>query len=221
MSRALKRVLGGMASGAGEYLVDKAKTDAQTRRDEILHNREMAIKSYEQGNRLDLADKQGEIQKQTIAATGVEARITDRARAGYQLTETQARIAGDKEVVNLRNQHDITKFNLDTAATMALARFNASEKAKDVSNYQVNDEGYIVGFTPDGKTVNTGQKAGAKPKAEGEEGGLAAFRPGASPGERLAPAAAKPSGGSVAVGTVIIGANGKMKMGPDGKWQKL
>lgn len=218
MSRTLKRVLGGIATGAGNYLVTKATEDAKTKREEILYRRELALKQLEHEQASDRIDQQGAWQVAGYREQGTQTRLNavttgavtekvDKNRSGLRVGEIQAEGKVNERLTRLRA--DLESRN-DAAATRLKAQLeNQNDPPMDVRD---TAEGVII-IRKSGKVEDTGYKP--VPRAEsGAPSGLAAFKPGGMNGQ---PAPAAAPAATMTSGAIKIGDKTYRPTG-DGGW---
>lgn len=124
----LRKVLAGLAVGAGNYLSEKAKLDAQAAREEILMNREIALQAIKKRDAMDVNVQAGEISRQNTSHGAEEQRATN-----VQTNKFQAdREAADDER-GRQTAVTLAGINHQNAVALKAVDFKNDVKAKKVA----------------------------------------------------------------------------------------
>lgn len=189
-----RKVLAGIATGAGTYLTEKAKADAQAARDELLHNRERALQAIKKQDSMDVNEQAGRITRENTAFTAREQRVTN-----AQTGQIQAANAAADDTRDQGHAERMARLNAALTAqnNAASTRLQAQITSGNIIDTVQDADGNWIGITKDGKTKPLGIRSNLPesadgvlpaPKAEGG-GSLSDYRPGVGSGQ---PAAAQP-----------------------------
>lgn len=166
------KVIGALAKGAGDYLVEKAKLDAQAARDALLYSREFALKALQHQYNLKELEKGGEEQRKNISATGTQNRLTARdsavAEGAVRKSLEEDKQAFEIEFEKLKSQHRMTE---DQASQARAAAFEVWKKDNTIAQSEVTADGRMVIWSGTGKSRIVGKPGSFTPPRQSGDSG--------------------------------------------------
>lgn len=192
MAGLLQRVLAGLATGAGNYLVEKDKFDRQKARDELLYQRELALKAIEKRDRMEELGEQGRIQRENTTHSHKEQRVTNKGEA-----EVRGALEAADDSRDYSNATNLARLEaaLSGANEKDRIRLTKSLESGEIVDTRQDDSGNWIGITKSGKTRALGFRSQLPESADGIVTGGAGgdslddFRPGGRSTASAAPRA--------------------------------
>lgn len=162
----LLRVLSGLATGAGNYLVEKGKLDMQAARDDLLLRRELALKDLEHTYRKAEMQEGGKITRENTSHAAKEQRVTNKAEGEIRGTLQDDAQSHALTLESLQHRNQMTREQQDDFRTF-------SEEAKRAGTYidrqEVMADGRMVVWTKDGKSKIIGAPGSFIPAGRGSD----------------------------------------------------
>lgn len=215
------KVIGALAKGAGDYLVEKAKLDAQAARDALLYNREFALKALQHQYDLKELEKGGEITRQNTTHAQQQQRITNKESAivegGVRKSLEEDKQAFEIEFEKLKSQHRMTEEQASQARAAAL---DVWKEDNTISKSEVTADGRMVIWSGTGKSRIVGKPGSfTPPRVTSDDDAPARVPPTPKDGATVGGNSGPPSGSTAAAGTKPTAALtlDQMPPPPDGK----